>query len=376
MRIALHGWNAELADEEDLREQTLTRYVLREGIPSLLRSLLWTMFKSPVRFSIALVLAIRMMLGSQRSLPYHLAYLAEACRIQPWLESFGATHVHAHFGDNSAEIVMLAHTLGGPPYSFTIHGQDEPLFGGISEKVRRAAFVVAISSFGRSCIYRLVNHVFWHKIKVIHCGLENAFYNIAIVPPTTSPRLVCVGRLSKEKGQLLLIEAVHRLIEKGIKLELVLVGDGEMRAVIEKLISRYQLTDQVRITGWLSSAKVREEILTSRAMVLPSFSEGLPVVIMEAMALHRPALATFVGGIPELVIHGQNGWLIPAGDVDELETALIECLMLPISELESMGEQAYKRVLERHDIDREVAKLAYLFCNPIQSDCGLVRVND
>ena len=141
-----------------------------------------------------------------------------------------------------------------------------------------------------------------------------------------------------------------------------LAGDGEMREQIEALIAQYQLQAQVRITGWISSDQVRAEILAARAMVLPSWSpEGLPVVIMEAMALRRPVLTTYVAGIPELVRQGENGWLFPAGDVDELAAALADCLAQPADVLQRMGEAAYQRVLERHDIDTEATKLAHLF---------------
>ena len=131
-------------------------------------------------------------------------------------------------------------------------------------------------------------------------------------------RLVCVGRLCEQKGQLLLIEAARLLAERGTKFELVLAGDGEMRGEIEALIAKYRLTDTVRITGWISSDEVRAEILAARALVLPSFAEGLPVVIMEAMALRRPVITTFVAGIPELIQHGEHGWLVPAGDLESL----------------------------------------------------------
>lgn len=247
----------------------------------------------------------------------------------PWLKSFGAQHVHAHFGTNSAEVAMLAHALGGPPYSFTAHGPDEfdkPEFFGIGEKVRRAAFVVAVSSYGRSQLFRWVEHAHWPKIKVVHCGLESAFYSVKSTPQTAAPRFVCVGRLCEQKGQLLLIEAVHRLARKGIEFELVLAGDGEMRAQVEELIAQYGLTRKIQITGWISSDQVRQEILAARGLVLPSFAEGLPVVIMEAMALRRPVLTTYVGGIPELVRPGENGWLFPAGSIDELTAAIEDFL--------------------------------------------------
>jgi colanic acid/amylovoran biosynthesis glycosyltransferase len=361
LRIALRGWDAELADQEDERERERTRYVLQKGMPALLWAMFRTLLTTPKRFLSALALTIRMGRGAERPWPYHLAYLAEACSILPWLKTFGATHVHAHFSTNSTEVVMLANALGGPPYSFTVHGQVELHFGGIDEKVRRAAFVVAISSFGRSQLFHRIEHAYWHKVKVVHCGLEPAFHKVEPVPPVATPRLVCVGRLSREKGQLLLIEAVHRLVTKGIRFELVLAGDGEMRPEAERLIAHYGLAGQVRITGWISSDQVREEILAARALVLPSFSEGLPVVIMEAMALRRPVLATYVGGIPELVLPGENGWLFPAGSIDDLAAAMEDCLLKSPDDLQKMGDAGYLRVIERHSIDTEAAKLAQWF---------------
>ena len=361
LRIALQGWNAELVDGEDQLERARTRYVMQKGAFALLWAVLRTLLTTPGRFLPAFVLAVRMGRGSERPLPYHLAYFAEACRILPWLKSFGAVHMHAHFGTNSAEIVMLVHALGGPPYSFTVHGQDELLFGGLAEKVRRAAFVVAISSYGRSQLYRKVEHAFWPKVKVVHCGLEAAFHEVTPVPLPQVPRLVCVGRLCEAKGQLLLVEATHRLSSKGTKFELVLAGDGEMRAEVETLITRYGLTRQIRITGWISGDQVRKEILASRGLVLPSFTEGLPVVIMEAMALRRPVLSTYVAGIPELVRPGETGWLFPAGSIDGLMDAIEDFLTKSTDELIEMGEAAYVRVLERHSIDTESAKLAKLF---------------
>ncbi|VVC83688.1 glycosyltransferase family 4 protein [Sideroxydans sp. CL21] len=361
LRISINGWDATLVDETDQQERLKTRYILQNQTISLLLAVLRTLLMTPRRFFTAFALAVRMGRGAQRSVPYHLAYLAEACCILPWLKSFGATHMHAHFGTNSAEVVMLAHALGGPQYSFTVHGQDELLFGGTAEKVHRAAFVVAISSFGRSQLYRRVEHKHWSKIKVVHCGLETAFHGIDSVPPAAIPRLVCVGRLSKEKAQLLLVEAAYQLMQKGIEFELVLAGDGEMRSEIEDLIAQYGLTKQIRITGWLSSNQVREEILAARSLVLPSFTEGLPVVIMEAFALRRPVLATYVGGIPELVIQGENGWLFPAGSVNELAAALEDCLSKSPDELKKMGDSGFHRVVERHSIDTEAAKLAELF---------------
>ncbi len=268
---------------------------------------------------------------------------------------------------------MLAGALGGPPYSFTVHGPeefDQPEFLHLAEKIRRAAFVVAISSYGRSQLYRWIGHRDWPKVQVVHCGIEPAFHAGAAVPLPSAPRLVCVGRLCEQKGQLLLVSAVGRLLRKGTPVELVLAGDGEMRAELEALIDQGGLRACVRITGWIDSATVRAEILAARALVLPSFAEGLPVVIMEAMALRRPVLSSYVAGIPELVRPGLDGWLFPAGDVDALVAALEDLLATPAATLEAMGQAAHARVLERHAIDVEAAKLAQLFRASVRGDAA------
>ena len=151
-----------------------------------------------------------------------------------------------------------------------------------------------------------------------------------------------------------------QLVARGVAVELVLAGDGEMRGEIETVIARHQLQNVVRITGWISSDQVREEILASRALALPSFAEGLPVVVMESMVLRRPVLTTYVAGIPELVHDGENGWLIPAGDVDAVAAGLERVLATPLEQIAVMGERAHQRAVERHSIDTEAAKLAAL----------------
>jgi len=261
---------------------------------------------------------------------------------------------------------MFVGALGGPPYSFTVHGPEEFLKPmGLEEKVQRSNFVATVSSFGRSQMYLLSRHADWYKINVVHCGLERAFYETAPSHAESAPRFVCVGRLCEWKGQLLLIEAVMRLTQMQILVELVLVGDGPMRPDIETLIAKYALRDRVRITGWISSNEVRNEIIAARALVLPSFAEGLPVAIMEAMALRRPVLTTYIAGIPELVLHGENGWLFAAGSADELTDAMAECLRAPLAELQRMGDAGYHRIIQRHASDTEAEKLAALFLAPL-----------
>ena len=362
MRIALRA--AEVVDEEDCIERKHTRYVLSEGAPGLLLSLARALLTRPTSLIRTLALACRMGRHAERPLFVHLVYLAEACRIETWLRKARVQHLHAHFGTNSAEVAMLVHSLGGPDWSFTVHGPEEfdmPRFIGLGEKIRHCSFVVAVSSYTRSQLYRWAEPQCWRKVQVVHCGLDAAYFAGPAIAVPAARRLVCVGRICEQKGQLLLVEAAHRLMVQGADFELVLAGDGEMRDVIEALVIRQNLQGRVRITGWISSEQVRDEILAARALVLPSFAEGLPVVIMEAMALRRPVISTFVAGIPELVKPGEHGWLVPSGDVERLMNAMRACLDAPADVLNRMGEAAHERVLALHCVDTQAGQLAKLF---------------
>jgi colanic acid/amylovoran biosynthesis glycosyltransferase len=370
MRISLRGWDGELVDDDDVIERKKTRYVLKAGSPTLIFSALRKIFTRPVHFVRGLLLALRMGWRAERPLPVHIIYLLEACLIQEWLELQKIQHLHAHFGTNSAEVAMLVHVLGGPSWSFTVHGPEEfdkPRFIGLAEKVRRSSFVVAISSYGRSQLFRLVEPRYWSKIQVVRCGLERAFFETPSKTKPSIPRFICVGRLCEQKGQLLLLKAAARLKSNGANFELVLAGDGEMRKDVEEFILNERLGSTVRITGWIDGSQVRKEILDATALVLPSLAEGLPVVIMEAMALRTPIISTYVGGIPELVSNGAHGWLVPAGDVEALVQAMQVCLDYPDEALREMGHSARKSALCFHNVENEAKKIWRLFEGSIKA---------
>jgi glycosyltransferase involved in cell wall biosynthesis len=373
-RISIRGWNNAVVDEADFAERAKTRYVLQASALALVSSVMGAAVMRPAAFARALKLALSMGWRADRPLPYHLIYLAEACMIKRWLAKSQVRHVHAHFGTNSAEVAMLVHALGGPPFSFTAHGPEEfdrPHAIGLAEKIRRAAFVIAVSSFGRSQLFRLVEHAHWDKIHVVHCGLDTSFFEGDSNSFSNTRNLICVGRLCEQKGQLLLIEAAHQLVKTGTDFTLTLAGDGELRSGIEAMIRQYELGAKVRITGWIGSDEVRQRVLEARALVLPSFAEGLPVAIMEAMALRRPVISTYVGGIPELVYESEHGWLVSAGDADALMSAMQSCLGTPLARIEEMGNAAYARVIKRHLVDTEARKLAELIkgAKPSETAC-------
>lgn len=364
VRIALRGWKDAVDDDEHRRELAKTRYIQRLGVFGLLTHFVRTSVTSPVRTLTMLALAIGMARQDPSRSFVHLFYLVEACAVAAILAGEDIRHLHAHFGTNSTEVAMLACGLTGGTYSFTVHGPEEfdkAKSIGLATKVARSAFAVAVSSFGRGQLYRWIDHRNWNKVKVVHCGLEPGFHTDVTVATPVQKRLVCVGRLCEQKGQLLLLQAAELLVRRGRDFQLVLAGDGELRRQIEDDIQSRGLGQHVSITGWLSNTQVREQLLHATALVLPSLAEGLPVAIMEAMALRRPVLSTYIAGIPELVRPGINGWLFPSGSPEDLAAAMEHCLRASASELDAMGDAARAAVLERHDIRSEARKLKQHF---------------
>lgn len=363
-RIALRGWQGQLADLQDRSERELTRYVLAGGAAGLGVALVMNMLRAPRLMWHAAKLAWHMAADSERPWPVHLVYLAEACVVRRWAAQAKVTHLHAHFATNSAEVAMLVNALGGPPYSFTAHGSDimdRPAQAGLPLTVGHAAFVVAVCSFGRSQIFKWVPHTLWDRVQVVRCGLQPGYGSDS--PSATQQRrcLLCIGRLSKEKGQLLLVYAAKLLVDAGVDFEIVLAGDGPMRGEVEALTTRLQLSGRIRITGWLDAAGIEQQLHLARVLVVPSLSEGLPVAIMEAMAAGRPVIAPYLAGIPELVQGDRNGWLFPAGDAAALALAMRACLLTGDDELRRMTESARIDVWSAHNVDTEAGKLADLF---------------
>lgn len=362
-RFSVRAVEEALKDPADQQEKEVTEVLLNDKI-GLVWSLLGSFFSVPFETASAMQTAIRMGLRSDRGVIRHLAYLAEAAGLKEALLKQGAQHVHAHFGTNSATVALLCRQLGGPSFSFTVHGPEEfdkPDLIQLADKIKASAFVAAISSFGRSQLFRRADSRDWSKVQIVRCGVDDSFLEPQHSPPPSAPRMVCVGRLCEQKGQSLLVQAAAALKARGYDFELVLVGDGEMRAEVEALIEEHGLQEQIRITGWASGEEVRKELLEARCMVLPSFAEGLPVVIMEALALERPVLSTYVAGIPELVVPGESGWLVPAGSIEALTDAMEAVLKADPETLARYGKAGREAVLARHDASKIAEGLKALF---------------
>jgi len=363
-RFSLRRYEGELVDENDRAERERTRSVLDAGVFGFLGALFRVALRQPRAFARALRLAVKVGRIDERGLGRTLIYFAESCVLLEWTADLGIDHMHTHYGTNSATAAMLCRVLGGPSYSFTMHGPEEfdaPRATCLCEKIRHARFVVAISEFTRSQLYRWADYHDWAKIHVVHVGVSPMFLDRGPVPIPSAPRLVNIGRIVEQKGQAILIQAAARLRDRGLDFELVIVGDGSMRREIERLIEQLGLQDRVRITGYLSNQGVLEELVAARALVLPSFAEGLPGVFFESLAVGRPVITTYIAAHPELIATGVNGWLVPAGAVEPLVDAMAEALTSDPADLERMGRAGAKRVAERHNVHTEVEKLVKLF---------------
>lgn len=355
-----------LPDHRDRAEVGKTEVLLAKGAARLAATAFQAVVRSPRKSIAAMRIAMSGMDWNFMSFVRRAAYFAEAAALANLMRTKKIDHLHAHFGTNPAMVARLASKLSSVPYSFTVHGPDEfdaPRALDLHGKIADSAFCVAISSYGRSQLMRWSAYADWHKIAVVRCGVDANFLDSRAISPTPhEPNFCAVARLSAQKGVPLLIEAASRLKHAGKQFRLIIVGDGELRSEIEAMIQRLNLEDVVDLAGWASSEVVIEHLLQAQALVLPSFAEGLPVVIMEALALKRPVIVTAIAGTPELV-DGQCGWLIPAGSVDALVEAMESVIETPVDRLAKMGAVGCHRVAERHDADVNGRQLVDLFIN-------------
>jgi glycosyltransferase involved in cell wall biosynthesis len=342
-------------------EAEKTTNLLSEGVLALPFAVLATACTAPARFLRALWLGWRAGSRGVDARLRQIAYFCEAARLAREMRRLDVRHLHNHIAENSATVAMLASQMSGIPYSMTVHGPGiffRPEQWALGEKIVRSAFTACISDFCKSQCMIFAPPDAWEQLKLIRCGVDESLIEAPIAAIPSEPRVVCVGRLCPEKGQALLIEAAHRLRQEGVTFEIELVGEGETREQLQALIRRYDLGDRVHLSGWVSSSEVFEKIRAARALVLPSFAEGLPVVLMEAMALGRPVIATSIAGIGELVQDGVSGWLVAPSSTPELTEAMRKVFTADPQELERMGRDGARRVQQQHNAAVEAKELA------------------
>jgi glycosyltransferase involved in cell wall biosynthesis len=329
----------------------------------LLRDHASMIFKSPRRYFKAMNLAIKTRSPGLKSLVYQFFYFAEAVVLSQYLQSKNVRHLHNHFGDSSCTVAMLANTLTEIPFSFTMHGPTE--FFEIDrwylgEKVARAAFVSCISHFCRSQVMAFSDPAHWPRLRIVHCGIDPSLYGKT--SKKHGKELLFVGRLAAVKGVPILIEAYAEILKKHPDARLTLIGDGPERYKVEALIDKFELQNKICLTGYLNQKEVAKRLSESDVFILPSFAEGVPVVLMEAMASGIPVVTTQIAGISELVEDGKSGFVTRPGDAEMLSLRILELLRKP-KMCEQMGKVGRETVIHEYDSMKEAHWLLELIEN-------------
>lgn len=350
--------------EEEKRAAAETFYVLQAlRNPLTLIAAQLVALRRPHRWLGALGLALRTAPPGLRGLVYQLIYFAEASVLARHLSERGATRLHNHFADSSCTVSMLTSALSGIPFSFTMHGPNE-FFAAerwrLDEKISRATQVACISHFCRSQLMIFAPQEVWRKLHIVHCGVEPERYSQA-GPPKGGKHILFVGRLASVKGVPVLLEAFAEVVRKHPEARLTLVGDGPERLAIEAKARALEIADVVNFAGFRSQTEVAAVLAEADIFALPSFAEGVPVVLMEAMASVRPVVATRIAGIGELVEDNVTGMTVPPGSAADLAEALSRLMDDPALAAR-LAEAGRHRVVNEYNINIEAARLAALFC--------------
>ena len=372
--------SADLLTERDRRAAAATFSILPIGPVGLVAPHLVAFVRRPRRYLQTLALALRLSARGARSDLWHLFYFAEAIVLWRELRRRGIEHVHVHFANVASAVALLASHFGerdGCSWSFTMHGYtefDDVVGFALAEKVRRAAFVACIGDYCRSQLMKLVEPDQWGKLEIVRCGLDAGRYpRVERAKGAGEPiEVLCVGRLVVAKGLPVLIEAIAELAERDVAVTVTLVGDGPERGAIEAQARALGVGDRVRLLGAMSPEQLIDRYAAADVFCLPSFAEGIPVVLMEAMASGLPVVTTRITGIPELVEDGSSGALVAPGRPELLADA-IERLAADPALRERWGARGRERVIEEFDVAESAHRLQGLFADPAMSPARRAR---
>jgi colanic acid/amylovoran biosynthesis glycosyltransferase len=332
------------------------------------------LFRSPHRYVRGIELAWKGRSPGLKALLYQLFYFLEAGTLACEIEQRQIQHLHNHLADSSCTVAMLAATLAGIRFSFTVHGPAiflEPYRWRLDLKVQQALFVSCISYYCRSQVMLLSPIQEWPKLHIVHCGVDLQRF-VPVTHPPNSKRLLYTGRLSAAKGVPILLQALQQVVPHHPNLVLTLVGDGPDRAALETLAADLKLTSYLKFVGYQSQDAVCQYLLNSDIFVLPSFSEGLPVALMEALAAGVPVITTEIAGIGELVEDGVNGYLIPPGAVEPLVQRLKQ--LLEDADLrQRMGRAGLIKVEQEFNLSQEVPWLKQIMDAALSGKTETIR---
>jgi colanic acid/amylovoran biosynthesis glycosyltransferase len=362
VRVAARRSEDNLVDPDDISEAKKTIFLVNDHLMDMLLAAVGTLF---TQFAIFIKTFLQVCRDARTSGSFvkYAIYFFEACYFKKVCEAKQIQHVHCHFGTNPASVAYYARLLGGAPFSFTVHGPDEfdaPVHYLLREKIRASKFVVAITSYCKSQLFRWIDFSDWDKVRVVRCGVDNKLLEGESAPLPEKFNFLNIGRLCEQKGQMLLLRALNILKQQGHQVTLNIIGDGNLRSPMEAYVKENKLEGSVNFLGWKSSDEVIKYLDDASVMVLPSFAEGLPVVIMEALARSRPVITTYIAGIPELV-DDAVGWLTIAGNEETLSQVMLKAISTSNVQLNTMGEEGKSRVAERHSQQKEAEKLLSYF---------------
>lgn len=359
----------ELRSEEDRREAAATFTVLARPLREFLVAHLRQLISRPRSYIKTFFLALKHRPPGLRSALIACAHFGESILLAEQLQRRKIHHLHNHFANSGATVGLLASRHAKISWSFTIHGISEfdyPAGVNLAAKVEAASFVACVSYFGRAQAARMVDPSYWPRLRIVRCGLELDRLPLSVSEDGHQIRLIFVGRLSAEKGLSGLIEAMS-LMKSGTPSKLVIVGDGPLRAGLERQRDALGLAERIEFLGRLSERETMMQIARSDVLVLPSFMEGLPVVLMEALGLGIPVVASRVAGIPELVEHGCTGLLFSASNWPELADSLDR--LVDDNELRQLlGRNGPPRIAREFDVRTSASRLHGLFQEVAQSE--------
>lgn len=341
-------------------EADSTFYVKPEGFGSVLWTLVTFILVHPIRCLRGLAFTLRLSRQDPGKFLSHLFYLVEAVIVGCWMKNKNSTHVHTHFSSTVALVIKKMFPI---TFSMTIHGPEEfdAIAFHLDEKMAAADFVFSISYYSQSQLMRVSSSEYWHKITVIPLGVDPSIYVPAPRPLEEAPfRLMCVARLAPVKAQTILLQAVHRLLDAGRNVEVHLVGGGQDLDRLEREAKRLKLGPAVVFHGPMPQSRVVELLATAHVFTLASFAEGVPVALMEAMALGVPCVSTCLMGIPELIRHKVDGLLVPPSDIESLAEAIEELMDNPALR-DQYAKSGRQHVQERYDLRRNTRTMAALF---------------
>ncbi|HEX3678580.1 MAG TPA: glycosyltransferase family 4 protein [Galbitalea sp.] len=355
----------ELLTDDDRTADGETFAVLPISPGRLVRCHLGSFGHSPAGYISAFLRSQRDSAPGIRARVWQLFYFAEAIVVHAHCERTGIRHLHAQFADVATDVARIVTWRGGRGWSWSmaLHGPVEFFDvqrNRLPDKVGDAMLVRTISYFGRSQVMACVDEQHWHKVHMVRAGLDLSDYPVMEHPPNGDLRILCVGRLIPFKGQSLLIEAVAELKRRGVLTRAVLAGDGPNRAKLSRLATRLGVGDRIELTGALGQNELPRRYAEAHVFCLPSFAEGLPVVLMEAMATGRPVVATSIMGVGELVTDRVHGRLVLPGSVEDLVNALAE-LAGDESARKLMGAAGRQRVVKEYDVRASAAQLREIF---------------